>query len=179
MPPSSDRPLVRPSTPDDIPAITEIYGYHVTHGLGSFEETPPDAAAMAERRLAVLDRGLPHLVAERDGAVVGFASLAPYRPRSAYRFSLEDTVYVAPAAAGSGIGGAMLAALIEIAETGPWRQMIAVIGDRGNTGSIALHASLGFREAGRLQSVGYKHGQWVDVVIMQRSLSGGDTELPA
>ena len=171
-------PIVRPSTPADLPAITAIYADHVRNGVASFEETPPDAAEMAARRAAILDRGLPHLVAERNGAVAGFAHLSPYRPRSAYRFSLEDTVYVDAGAVRAGIGRALLGDLIARVDAGPWRQMVAVIGDRGNAGSIALHAALGFREAGRLSSVGFKHGRWLDVIIMQRALGPGDTTPP-
>ncbi|GHD45850.1 GCN5 family N-acetyltransferase [Thalassobaculum fulvum] len=166
--------LVRPSTPDDLPAIQAIYAHHVTHGFGSFEEVPPDVQEMAARRLAIVERGLPHLVAEADGRVLGYAYAGPYRPRPAYRYTVENSVYVAPEAVRHGVGRALLTALIEICEAGPWRQMIAVIGDRGNTASIALHAALGFHEAGHLKAVGFKLGRWVDVVIMQRALGAGD-----
>lgn len=164
---------IRASTEGDIAAIQAIYAHHVIHGLGSFEEEPPSAEAMAERRLTALERGLPHLVAEQDGQIVGFAYAGPYRPRPAYRYTLEDSVYVAPEAARQGVGRALLAELIHIVEAGPWRQMVAVIGDRGNTGSIALHAAQGFHEAGRLRAIGFKHGQWVDVILMQRALGTG------
>jgi len=166
--------LVRPSTPDDLPAIQAIYAHHVTHGFGSFEEVPPDVQEMAARRLAIVERGLPHLVAEIDGRVLGYAYAGPYRPRPAYRYTVENSVYVAPEAIRHGVGRALLTALIEVCEAGPWRQMIAVIGDRGNTASIALHAALGFHEAGHLKAVGFKLGRWVDVVIMQRALGAGD-----
>ncbi len=166
--------LVRPSTQDDLPAIQAIYAHHVTHGFGSFEEVPPDVREMAARRLAIVERGLPHLVAEADGRVLGYAYAGPYRPRPAYRYTVENSVYVAPEAIRHGVGRALLTTLIEVCEAGPWRQMIAVIGDRGNTASIALHAALGFHEAGHLKAVGFKLGRWVDVVIMQRALGAGD-----
>lgn len=170
--------LVRPSGTSDLPAIQAIYAHHVTHGLGTFEETPPDAEEMAARRLAIVERGLPHLVAEADGRVLGYAYAGPYRPRPAYRYTVEDSVYVAPEAVRHGVGRALLTALIEFCEAGPWRQMVAVIGDRGNTASIALHAALGFHEAGHLRAVGFKLERWVDVVIMQRALGAGDVGDP-
>ena len=170
--------LVRPSSPADLPAIQAIYAHHVTHGFGSFEEVPPDVDEMAARRLALVERGLPHLVAEADGRVLGYAHAGPYRPRPAYRYTVEDSVYVAPEAVRRGVGRALLAALLEICEAGPWRQMVAVIGDRGNTASVALHAALGFHEAGHLKAVGFKLGRWVDVVIMQRALGTGDDDDP-
>jgi phosphinothricin acetyltransferase len=141
--------LVRPSTQDDLPAIQAIYAHHVTHGFGSFEEVPPDVREMAARRLAIVERGLPHLVAEADGRVLGYAYAGPYRPRPAYRYTVENSVYVAPEAIRHGVGRALLTTLIEVCEAGPWRQMIAVIGDRGNTASIALHAALGLSGADR------------------------------
>lgn len=166
--------LVRPSDPADLPAIQAIYAHHVAHGFGSFEEVPPDIEEMAARRLALVERGLPHLVAEADGRILGYAHAGPYRPRPAYRYTVEDSVYVAPEAVRRGVGRALLGALTEICEAGPWRQMVAVIGDRGNTASVALHAALGFHEAGHLKAVGFKFGRWVDVVIMQRAIGGGD-----
>jgi phosphinothricin acetyltransferase len=169
---------VRPSTAADLPAIQTIYAHHVTHGLGTFEEVPPNVDEMAERRLAIVERALPHLVAEADGRILGYAHAGPYRPRPAYRYTVEDSVYVAPDAVRHGVGRALLGALIEICEAGPWRQMVAMIGDRGNTGSVALHAALGFHEAGHLKAVGFKLGRWVDVVIMQRALGAGDVGDP-
>lgn len=165
---------VRPSGPDDMSAIQAIYAHHVTHGFGSFEEAPPSVDDMAARRLAIVERGMPHLVAEVDGKVLGYAYAGSYRPRPAYRYTVENSVYVAPDAVRHGVGRALLTALIEICEAGPWRQMVAVIGDRENTASIALHAALGFHEAGHLNAVGFKLGRWVDVVIMQRALGAGD-----
>lgn len=165
--------LVRPSGPDDLPVIQAIYAHHVMHGFGTFEEMPPDVAEMAARRLTIVERGLPHLVAEADGRILGYAYAGPYRPRPAYRNTVEDSIYVAPEAIRHGVGRALLTALVEFCEAGPWRQMVAVIGDRGNTASIALHAALGFHEAGHLKAVGFKLGRWVDVVIMQRALGAG------
>ncbi|HEY9568457.1 MAG TPA: GNAT family N-acetyltransferase [Thalassobaculum sp.] len=169
---------VRPSTDADLAAIHAIYAHHVTHGFGSFEEVPPGLDEMAARRLAVLERGMPHLVAEAGGRVLGYAYAGPYRPRPAYRYTVENSIYVAQEAVGRGVGRALLGALVEVCEAGPWRQMVAVIGDRGNTASIALHASFGFHEAGHLNAVGFKLGRWVDVVIMQRQLGAGDDEGP-
>lgn len=169
---------VRPSAAGDLAAIQAIYAHHVTHGFGSFEEVPPTVEEMAARRLALLERGMPHIVAVVDGRVLGYAYAGPYRPRPAYRYTVENSVYVAQDEIGRGVGRALLATLIEICEAGPWRQMIAVIGDRGNTASIALHAALGFHEAGHLKAVGYKLGRWVDVVIMQRPLGAGDDQDP-
>jgi phosphinothricin acetyltransferase len=163
----------------DLPAIQAIYAHHVLHGVASFEEVPPQVAELAARRAAVLAQGLPYLVAEIGGRVVGYAYAGAYRPRPAYRHTIEDSVYVADGMAGRGIGRALLAALIRRCEAGPWRQMVAVIGDSGNAGSIALHEALGFRRAGVLQSAGFKFGRWVDSVLMQRALGPGDTTLPA
>lgn len=169
---------VRPSVADDLAAIQAIYAHHVSHGFGSFEEIPPGLEEMAARRLALVERGMPHLVAEVDGRVQGYAYAGPYRPRPAYRYTVENSVYVAQEAVGRGVGRALLGTLIEVCQAGPWRQMVAVIGDRENTASIALHAALGFHEAGHLKAVGFKHGRWVDVVIMQRPLGAGDDEGP-
>lgn len=169
-------PQIRDSDEADVPAVQAIYAHHVLHGLASFELTPPDAAEIAARRRAVLAAGLPHLVAELDGRVVGYSYAGPYRPRPAYRHTVEDSVYVAEGMAGRGVGSALLAALIARCEAGPWRQMIAVIGDTRNHGSIGLHRRHGFRMAGTLTAVGFKFGRWVDSVLMQRSLgAGGDS----
>ena len=169
---------IRDATEADLPAVQSIYAHHVLHGLASFEETPPGVAEMAARRAAVLAQGLPYLAAETDGRVVGYAYAGAYRPRPAYRYAIEDSIYVADGMAGRGIGRALLAALIERCEAGPWRQMIAVIGDSGNAASIALHEALGFRQAGLFRSVGFKFGRWVDSVLMQRPLGPGDASLP-
>ena len=170
--------IVRLADPGDAAALARIYGHHVTHGLGTFEEQPPDAAEMAARVSAVTTLGLPYLVAERDG-ILGFAYVAPFRPRGAYRHTVEDSVYVAPGAAGRGVGKALLAAVIDRCEALDLRQMLAVIGDSANAASIGLHAALGFTHAGRCAAVGFKHGQWVDIVWMQRALNDGASSLPS
>ena len=173
-----DAPAVRPSTEADVPAIRAIYAHHVLHGLASFEEQPPDAAELRRRRADVLARGLPHVVAETGGRVLGYAYASPYRTRAAYRFTVEDSVYVAPDALGQGLGRLLLARVIADSESRGARQMIAVIGDSANLGSIRLHAQAGFREAGTLRAVGFKFGRWVDSVLMQRPLGPGDATLP-
>jgi phosphinothricin acetyltransferase len=170
--------VVRDATEQDMAAIQAIYAHHVLHGLATFEETPPSTEEFLERRASVLAQGLPYLVAEAEGRIAGYTYAASYRPRPAYRYAIEDTVYVAPGLDGRGIGSALLRALIERCEAGPWRQMIAVIGDSGNAGSIALHRRFGFQPVGTLASVGLKLGQWVDTVLMQRALGSGDETLP-
>jgi phosphinothricin acetyltransferase len=169
---------VRPVRDDDLPAITAIYAHHVRNGSASFEEIPPDEVEMRTRCAKVLDAGLPYLVAERDARVLGYAYATHYRPRSAYRFTLEDSVYIAPDAIGQGVGRALLLTLIARCEGGPWRQLIANVGDSGNQASLALHAACGFQHAGMLKSVGFKFGRWIDTVLMQRPLNAGDTTLP-
>lgn len=163
--------IVRDATAADIAAVQAIYAHHVLHGTATFEEEPPSMAEMAVRRAAVLNRGLPYLVAGHDGRVVGYSYAALYRDRSGYRFTIEDSVYVDRALVGAGVGRALLSALIERCDRGPWREMIAVIGDSDNAASIALHASLGFRHVGLLQGVGFKFGRWIDSVLMQRELA--------
>lgn len=170
---------VRASTEADLPAIAAIYGHHVRFGLGSFEEEPPGLAELARRREEVLARRLPYLVAaDAAQTVLGYAYAAPYRARSAYRFSLEDSIYVAPAAERRGVGRALLAALIERCTALGYRQMVAVIGDSGNEASIGLHERLGFRRVGLLPAIGFKHGTWVDSVLMQRALGAGAATPP-
>jgi L-amino acid N-acyltransferase YncA len=167
---------IRASTDDDLPAITEIYAWNVLNGLGTFEEVPPEQAEMARRRVAILDRGLPYLVAELDGEVLGYCYAGPFRLRAAYRYTVEDSVYVSPKAVGKGVGKALLAALISSCEALGLRQMCAVIGDSGNAASIRLHAALGFEKKGVFPDMGHKFGRWVDLVWMQRSLNdGGET----
>ena len=169
-------PVVRDSAEADLPAIQGIYAHHVLSGSASFEESPPDVGEMARRRAALLARQLPYIVAEIDGAVVGFAHASPYRARSAYRYTVENTVYVAAEVAGRGAGRALLGALIaRCAELG-YRQMIAVVGDSAS--SIGLHEALGFRRVGLLRSVGFKFGHWVDGIIVQRPLGEGDRNPP-
>ncbi len=170
--------IVRDAEDGDMARIRDIYAHHVLHGLASFEEEPPTLAEMIARRAGILAAGLPYLVAEMDGAVAGYAYASAYRPRAAYRYAIEDSVYVAEGLGGKGVGRALLGALIARCEAGPWRQMLAVIGNSGNTGSIALHARMGFDPIGVLPSVGFKHGRWVDVVLMQRKLGAGDASLP-
>jgi len=169
---------IRPSTDADIGAITAIYGWNVLNGLGTFEEIPPDEAEMARRRGAFLDRGLPYLVAELDGKVLGYAYAGPVRLRAAYRYTVEDSIYVAPEAAGKGVGKALLKALIEACEALGLRQMCAVIGDSGNAASIGVHAALGFEHKGVFPAMGYKFDRWVDLVWMQRPLNGGGDTPP-
>jgi L-amino acid N-acyltransferase YncA len=170
--------LVRDATDTDMSAVTNIYAQHVLHGLASFEETPPPLDEMQSRRAGVLKLGLPYLVAELDGRIVGYSYATLYRTRPAYRYTIEDSVYVADGMHGRGIGTALLAELIARCEQGPWRQMLAVIGDSGNAGSIALHRRMGFTPAGHLRSVGFKLGRWVDSVFMQRPLGAGDSVHP-
>lgn len=170
--------VIRDATEADMTEVQRIYARHVLHGLASFEEVAPTLHDLMARRISVLAAGLPYLLAERDGQVVGYSYATPYRSRSGYRHTIEDSVYVAAGLGGKGIGSALLEALISRCETGPWRQMIAVIGDSGNAASIALHRRLGFRLVGTLSSVGLKLGRWVDVVLMQRSLGDGDRTLP-
>ncbi|WP_449413989.1 N-acetyltransferase family protein [Pandoraea soli] len=169
---------VRPVRDDDLPAIAAIYAHHVRTGTASFEEVPPDEAEMRARCMKVLDAGLPYLVAERDGNVLGYAYATHYRPRSAYRFTLEDSVYIAADATGQGVGRALLLALIARCEGGPWRQLVANVGDSGNAASLALHKACGFTQTGVLTSVGFKFGRWLDTVFMQRPLNAGDTTPP-
>ncbi|HEY0835048.1 MAG TPA: GNAT family N-acetyltransferase [Azospirillum sp.] len=170
--------VIRESQAADLARIQAIYAHHVLHGLASFEEEPPDVDELRRRRADVLGRGLPHVVAERDGQVLGFAYAGPYRLRRAYRFTVEDSIYVAEDCRGQGVGRALLSAIIEGSTAAGCRQMIAVIGDSGNAASIGVHASLGFAQTGVLHSVGFKFGCWVDCVLMQRPLGPGDGSLP-
>ena len=172
------RPDVRASRAEDVPAIQSIYAHHVLHGLASFEEVPPDVQEMVRRREEVLGRCLPYLVATIDGAVAGYAYASPYRTRSAYRYTLEDSVYIAHDQVGRGIGRTLLGALIPLCEAAGYRQIVAVIGDSGNAASIGLHAAFGFAHVGSLPSVGFKLGRWVDSVLMQRALGSGDGTAP-
>jgi L-amino acid N-acyltransferase YncA len=165
---------LRPATPDDIPAITAIYGPNVRDGVASFEYEPPDEAEMARRQAAILSAGYPYLVAELNGAVAGYAYASAYRTRPGYRFVVENSVYVSPAAQGKGVGRALLDRLIDECTAKGYRQMIAVIGNLGNAGSIALHRACGFTVVGVLPSIGWKLGRWVDSVLMQRPLGEGD-----
>lgn len=169
---------LRPSTDADVPAITAIYAHHVLHATGTFETTPPTEEDMAGRRRDVLGRGLPYLVAEREGRVLGFAYCQWFKPRPAYRFSAEDSIYLHPDAAGQGIGKQLLAALVDRAEAAGIRKLIAVIGDSGNAGSIGVHRALGFHEVGVIQSCGWKFGRWLDIVLMEKAVGAGDASPP-
>jgi phosphinothricin acetyltransferase len=153
-----------------VPAIAEIYGHHVQHGVASFEIDPPDPKEISRRRSAVLELGLPWLVAEVDGDVLGYAYATPYRPRAAYRFTVEDSIYVHPMHLGNGIGKLLLPELIRQCEQAGAKQIIAVIGDTDNPTSIKLHARFGFRHAGVLEAIGFKFGRWLDTVLMQRAV---------
>lgn len=169
---------IRPATAADIPSIARIYAHAVAHGTASFELDPPDEAEMARRMAALVDHGFPYLAAEDDGALLGYAYAGAYRPRPAYRFSVEDSIYVAPEAQRRGIGRLLLASLIEEATKRGFRQMIAVIGDSAQTPSIELHRAAGFRMIGAIEAVGYKHDKWLATVLMQRALGEGDTTSP-
>lgn len=171
-------PLVRDALASDMPAIQAIYEHHVLHGLATFEEIPPSAEEMAARWANLRKLGLPYLVAEVEGRVAGYSYASSYRPRAAYRYTLEDSVYVAHELGGRGIGTALLTVLIARLEAGPWRQLLAVIGDSGNASSIALHRRFGFRMTGTNKAVGFKFGGWVDTVEMQRELGPGATTAP-
>ncbi len=162
--------VVRDAAAADFARVTEIYAHHVLNGFGTFEEVPPSREEMLERFAKVVEAGLPYLVAADGAAVLGYAYAAPYRPRSAYRFTVEDSVYVAVDAQRRGVGAMLLARLVERCAAAGMRQMVAVIGDSGNLPSIALHEKSGFRHAGVLRDVGFKHSRWLDTVMMQRGL---------
>ena len=166
--------LISPTLQADIAPITDIYRHHVLHGTGSFETVPPDAAEMERRWQAVTAQHMPHLVLRDGKQVLGYAYAQPFRPRQAYRHTLEDSIYLHPDAAGRGWGKALLAELMAQAERAGGRQMVAVIGDSANLASIRLHAALGFKHAGQLRASGWKHGRWLDTVFMQRGLGFGD-----
>ena len=171
-------PLVRDAREDDLAAIREIYAHHVLHGPATFEEEPPDLEEMRRRFRAVKEKGLPWLAAEIGGAVCGYAYAAPYHRRPAYRHAVENSVYVDRNALRQGLGAALLDRLIDSCTQKGFRQMVAVIGDSANAASIRLHERAGFRLVGALQSVGFKHGRWLDCVIMQRALGEGGGTLP-
>jgi phosphinothricin acetyltransferase len=173
-----DAVRVRDAGAADMADIQAIYAHHVLHGLATFEEVPPSAAEMTDRRACVLAAGLPYLAAELDGRVVGYSYATAFRPRPAYRYTVEDSVYVRDGMSGRGIGFALLGELLRRCEDGPWRQMIAVIGDSANAASISLHRRLGFVPAGTLAAVGFKLGRWVDTVQMQRPLGPGSAIPP-
>jgi len=169
---------IRPAEPRDVSAITRIYADAVRHGTASFEIEPPDEAEMARRMEALLTKRYPYLVAELESAVTGYAYAGPYRDRHAYDWCVEDTVYVTPQFHRQGIGRLLLTRLVAEAEALGFRQMIGVIGDTANTASVAVHAAAGFRLIGTFQSIGFKHGRWLDTVLMQRALGPGDASPP-
>ena len=168
---------MRDGNESDVAAIQPIYAYYVLQGLATFEEIPPALDDLLSRRDAILLAGLPYLVATENGQIVGYAYASTYRSRPAYRYTVEDSVYVTAGRHSQGIGTALLSALIARCEAGVWKQMVAVIGDSGNAASIALHTRLGFERVGVLKAVGFKLGQWVDTVLMQRAL--GEATLSA
>jgi L-amino acid N-acyltransferase YncA len=169
---------IRTAAPRDLAAITRIYDHAVRHGTASFEIEPPDEAEMARRQQALLAGGFPYLVAEHNGTIAGYAYAGPYRARPAYRWSVEDSIYLDPQMQGRGIGRALLERLIVEAQARKFRQMIAVIGDSANAPSVELHRALGFRMVGTFDNVGFKFGRWLDSVLMQRPLGEGATTNP-
>jgi L-amino acid N-acyltransferase YncA len=171
-------PTIRPSTDQDVAAITAIYSHHVLHGTGTFETTPPTETDMASRRGDVLSRGLPYLVAEDGGRVLGFAYCQWFKPRPAYRFSAEDSIYLHPDAAGKGLGKALLAELERQAQAAGVRKLIAVIGDSANLGSVGVHRTCGFNPVGTFKSCGWKFDRWLDVVLMEKFIGEGDSTSP-
>ena len=171
-------PLIRPSSDADLPAITAIYAHHVLHGTGSFETEPPSVADMTTRRADVLSRGLPYLVVEQDGKIAGFAYGNWFKPRPAYRYSVEDSIYMAPDLQGKGLGRALLAELMARFEAVGIRKVMAIVGDSANTGSVGIHLALGFTQVGIVDSCGWKFGAWRDIVIMQKTLGVGNTQPP-
>ncbi len=173
-----DQPIIRPSLDEDVAAIADIYGYHVRHGLASFEEEPPPVEEIARRRGEIVARGLPYLVAERGGRVIGYCYAGPFRPRTGYRFTLEDSIYIDAAETGRGIGRALLQPVLASCAKLGYRQMIAVIGGRETVASIRLHEALGFSHIGIMEAVGFKFGRWVDIVLMQRALAPGAAIAP-
>jgi L-amino acid N-acyltransferase YncA len=169
---------IRPSSDADLAAITAIYAHHVQHGTGTFETSPPSESEMALRRADVLAKGLPWLVAQDKGQVLGYAYCQWFKPRPAYRFSAEDSIYLHPDAAGRGLGKQLLAALTREAESAGVRKLIAVIGDSGNAGSIGVHRTEGFSQVGVIRSCGWKFGRWLDIVLMEKPLGAGDATPP-
>jgi L-amino acid N-acyltransferase YncA len=174
----SETVSIRPSEERDVGVIAEIYRYHVLHGIASFEGEPPQPEEIACRRAEIITRGLPYLVAERDGRVLGYCYASPYRTRSAYRYTVEDSIYIDRDQLGRGIGRALLSRVIERCVALGYRQMVAVIGGSEQWPSIRLHRRLGFVEIGTLRAIGFKFGCWVDTVLMQRPLGDGATTSP-
>jgi L-amino acid N-acyltransferase YncA len=169
---------IRPVTANDIPALREIYAHHVLHGSASFEVEPPSLEEMRVRMESILAAGFPYLLAEEEDSVLGYAYASAYRARYAYRFTVENSIYIRDGLQGKGVGRQLMQALITQCEAKGFRQMIAVIGDSANAASIGLHARMGFRFAGVLPSVGFKHGTWIDSVLMTKALGEGDRSAP-
>lgn len=170
---------IRPARADDIPEIQAIYAHHVLHGAGTFEETPPSIEEMTIRHEAIVSRGWSYIVAIDPTGVIGYAYFSQIRDRSAYRFCAENSIYVRDDVRGQGVGKALVQTLLQEAESAGFRQMIAVIGDSDNVGSIGVHASLGFQRVGLLRASGFKFNRWIDTVYMQRPLGRGDSDIPA
>ena len=171
-------PNIRASRDEDVPAITAIYAHHVLNGTGTFETIPPTPEDMAARRADVLSKEMPYRVAEQDGQILGFAYCTWFKPRPAYRYSAEDSIYMADGARGQGAGKQLLAALAKEAEAAGIRKLIAVIGDSANQGSVRVHEAIGFSPVGVLKSCGWKFGKWLDVVLMEMPLGVGDSTSP-
>ena len=171
-------PIIRPSQPEDLSAITAIYQHHVLHGTGTFEIEPPSLQDMTARREDVLSKGLPYLVIEDQGQVQGFAYCNWFKPRPAYRFSAEDSIYLATNASGMGWGRLLLSELCRMAEAAGIRKLIAIIGDSANAGSIGVHSSVGFHSVGVVKACGWKFNRWLDIVMMEKALGHGDTRSP-
>ena len=171
-------PLIRPSLDQDLAAITAIYAHHVLHSTGTFETEAPSVTDMRTRRADVLFKGLPYLVAEHDGEIAGFAYGTWFKPRPAYRYSVENSIYLAPDLHRRGLGRALLAELLARCEAVGIRKMMAVIGDSANAGSVGVHLALGFEQVGKIEACGWKFGAWRDIVIMQKILGLGDTQPP-
>jgi L-amino acid N-acyltransferase YncA len=171
--------LIRPSHDTDLPSITAIYAHHVLHSTGTFETDPPTIAEMAQRRADVLGKGLPYLVAEHEGEVAGFAYGNWFKPRPAYRYSVEDSIYLARARHGKGLGRALLAELLACCELAGIRKVMAIVGDSANAASIGLHLAAGFTQVGKIDACGWKFGAWRDIVILQKTLGSGNTRPPA
>ncbi|WP_420546895.1 GNAT family N-acetyltransferase [Curvivirga sp.] len=175
----TDTYSIRPTELSDIPAITEIYAHHVAYGSASFEEEPPSAEEMTRRYNLIQSKNQPYYVVESNkGEIMGYCYAGSFRERNAYRFTIETTLYLKPGAEGHGLGGLMLDTLIEECSKRGYRQMVAVIGDSANAGSIGVHKSRGFNMIGTMPGTGFKHGRWVDTVMMQRPVNGGDLTLP-
>lgn len=171
-------PLVRNAHVQDIPALAEIYAHHVLHGFGTFDAVPPTVQEFEAKWTAIVALGLPFLVAEADGTIAGYAYASQFRPRPGYRYTIEDSVYIRDDQRGCGIGGALMGPLLARCEAIGARQVLAVIGDSLNAGSIGLHRKFGFDHAGTVRGAGFKHGRWVDIVMMQKAMNGGFGTLP-